>query len=57
MSDEVGSGGRWKPGVNPWLIAATFALAAFMDVLDTFIANVALPHVAGDLGASTNQGS
>jgi hypothetical protein len=42
MSDEVGSSERWKPSVNPWLIAATFALA-FMEVLDTSIANVALP--------------
>src|SRR5580692_9065632 len=57
MSDEVGSRGRWKPGVNPWLIAATVALAAFMEVLDTSIANVALPHIAGDLGASTDQGT
>jgi DHA2 family multidrug resistance protein len=57
MSDEVGSSGRWKPGVNPWLIAATVALAAFMEVLDTSIANVALPHIAGDLGASTDQGT
>jgi len=45
----------WKPRVNPWLIAATVALAAFMEVLDTSIANVALPHIAGSLGASTDQ--
>jgi DHA2 family multidrug resistance protein len=48
-------GGAWKPRVNPWLIAATVALAAFMEVLDTSIANVALPHIAGSLGASTDQ--
>ena len=36
----------WKPRVNPWLIAMTVALAAFMEVLDTSIANVALPHIA-----------
>src|ERR1700723_3230797 len=47
----------WKPRANPWLIAATVALAAFMEVLDTSIANVALPHIAGDLGASTDQGT
>jgi MFS transporter, DHA2 family, multidrug resistance protein len=47
----------WKPRVNPWAIAATVALAAFMEVLDTSIANVALPHIAGDLGASTNEGT
>ncbi len=45
----------WKPRTNPWLIAATVALAAFMEVLDTSIANVALQHIAGSLGASTDQ--
>jgi DHA2 family multidrug resistance protein len=49
--------GVWKPRVNPWLIAMTVALAAFMEVLDTSIANVALPHIAGSLGASINQGT
>jgi len=48
---------NWKPQANPWLIAATVALAAFMEVLDTSIANVALPHIAGNLGASTDQGT
>ena len=33
---------QWKPRVNPWVIAATVALASFMEVLDTSIANVAL---------------
>jgi DHA2 family multidrug resistance protein len=45
----------WKPKTNPWLVAATVALAAFMEVLDTSIANVALPHIAGSLGASSDQ--
>ena len=45
----------WKPKTNPWIIAATVALAAFMEVLDTSIANVALPHIAGSLGASQDQ--
>ena len=48
---------NWKPRVNPWAIAVTVALAAFMEVLDTSIANVALPHIAGSLGASTDQGT
>ena len=48
---------QWKPRANPWLIAATVALAAFMEVLDTSIANVALPHIAGNLGASQDQGT
>ena len=45
----------WKPKFNPWLIAVVVALAAFMEVLDTSIANVALPHLAGDLGASNDE--
>ena len=45
----------WKPKANPWAIAASVALAAFMEVLDTSIANVALPHIAGSLGASADQ--
>ena len=57
MSDAATTQAQWKPRVNPWLIAATVALAAFMEVLDTSIANVALPHIAGNLGASTDQGT
>jgi DHA2 family multidrug resistance protein len=45
----------WQPKSNPWLIAVVVALAAFMEVLDTSIANVALPHMAGDLGASNDE--
>lgn len=45
----------WNPGHNPWLIALTVTLATFMEVLDTSIANVALPHIAGSLGASQEE--
>src|SRR5258708_3390257 len=45
----------WKPKFNPWLIAIVVAMAAFMEVLDTSIANVALPHIAGNLGASNDE--
>jgi len=45
----------WRPKYNPWLIAVVVALAAFMEVLDTSIANVALPYMAGSLGASNDQ--
>ena len=48
---------QWKPRVNPWVIAGTVALAAFMEVLDTSIANVALPHISGNLGVSTDDGT
>jgi len=57
QNPDVTDHSAWKPRVNPWLIAMTVALAAFMEVLDTSIANVALPHIAGTLGASTDEGT
>jgi len=45
----------WRPRHNPWAIALTVTLATFMEVLDTSIANVALPHIAGSLGASQEE--
>src|SRR6201994_3710556 len=46
---------EWKPSHNPWLIALAVTLATFMEVLDTSIANVALPHIAGSLGGSQEE--
>src|SRR5579872_6276101 len=45
----------WKPRFNPWVVALTVTLATFMEVLDTSIANVALPHIAGGLSASQDE--
>src|SRR5258707_7670321 len=45
----------WQPKGNPWIIATAVSLGAFMEVLDTSIANVALPHIAGNLGASNDE--
>jgi MFS transporter, DHA2 family, multidrug resistance protein len=45
----------WRPKYNPWLIAVVVAMAPFMEVLDTSIANVALPYMAGGLGASNDE--
>jgi MFS transporter, DHA2 family, multidrug resistance protein len=45
----------WKPHHNPWAIALTVTLATFMEVLDTSIANVSLPHIAGSLAASQSE--
>src|SRR5512146_2945041 len=45
----------WRPAVNPWVIAVVVAMAAFMEFLDTSIANVALPYMAGNLGASNDE--
>ena len=46
---------EWRPKHNPWAIALVVTLATFMEVLDTSIANVALPHIAGSLGASQEE--
>ena len=45
-------GGR---AINPWIIALTVTLATFMEVLDTSVANVALPHIAGSLSAGQDE--
>jgi MFS transporter, DHA2 family, multidrug resistance protein len=43
------------PAVNPWVIALVVTMATFMEVLDTSIANVSLPHIAGGLAADVDQ--
>jgi len=50
-SDTSASAGEelWQPKGNPWIIAVAVSLAAFMEVLDTSIANVATPH-RGEFG-------
>ncbi len=45
----------WKPKFNPWFIAIAVTLAAFMEILDTTIVNVALPYIAGTLAASSDE--
>src|SRR5271165_3815885 len=54
MTDQTAEG-QWTPRHNRWAIALTVTLATFMEVLDTSIANVALPHIAGGLGASQDE--
>src|SRR6266496_3811602 len=44
-----------RPAINPWIIAITVTLATFMELLDTSIANVSLPHIAGGLGTSYDE--
>ena len=45
----------YRPAINPWIIAITVTLATFMELLDTAIANVALPHIAGGLAVSIDE--
>ena len=51
----TGTEQRWKPRANPWLIAGSVTLAAFMEVLDTTIVNVSLPHISGTLSISSDE--
>ena len=55
MADLETYSASWKPRYNPWIIALTVTLATFMEVLDTSIANVALPHIAGGLSAGQDE--
>ncbi len=57
MADTAATsfGQEWRPSHNHWLVALTVTLATFMEVLDVSIANVALPHIAGNLGASRDE--
>jgi DHA2 family multidrug resistance protein len=50
-----GAASDWRPRANPWVIAGSVMLATFMEVLDTSVANVALPHIAGSLSATTDE--
>lgn len=47
--------GLWRPHHNQWAIAMTVTLATFMEIMDSSVANVSLPHIAGALGADENQ--
>lgn len=55
MSGAVAPAAEWKPRHNPFLIAVSVTFAAFMEILDTTIVNVALPHIAGSLSASSDE--
>ena len=46
---------RSIPQVNPWLVAIAVMFGTFMEVLDTTVVNVSLPHIAGSLSASTDE--
>jgi MFS transporter, DHA2 family, multidrug resistance protein len=54
-SDTLDQPDAWRPAVNPWIIALAVTLATFMEVLDTSIANVSLPHIAGSLSAGQDE--
>ena len=49
------SGSQQTPQVNPWIVAVAVMFATFMEVLDTTVVNVSLPHIAGSLSASVDE--
>ncbi len=55
MSASATTTATWHPRHNPWLIAATVVSATFMEVLDTSVANVSLPHIAGNLSCTPEE--
>ncbi len=55
IAAESSADRAWRPAHNPWVVAMTVTLATFMEVLDTSIANVALPHIAGGLSAGVDE--
>ena len=55
MSAAAPDAAHWRPRHSPWLVTISVMLATFMEVLDTAIASVALPYIAGSLSASTDE--
>jgi len=54
-ADAVNPKNEWRPAANPWLITFSVMLATFMEVLDTTIVTVAVPHIAGSLSSSNEE--
>src|SRR4029079_712177 len=55
MAEAAAPKQEWIPSFNPWLIAVSVMLATIMEVLDTSVANVALPHISGNLSATPEE--
>src|ERR1039458_331568 len=55
MSPDNSSNSPASKNINPWLIAIAVMSSTFMEVLDTTVVNVSLPHIAGNLSASTDE--
>ena len=55
LAAQTRADNAWKPKANKWAVALTVTLATFMEVLDSSIANVSLPHIGGSLGASQDE--
>src|SRR5512142_2500227 len=49
--------GTMHPQVNPWVVTVSVMLATFMEILDTTVVNVSIPHIAGNLAATVEEGT
>ena len=49
--------GEAHAGVNPWVVTFSVMLATFMEILDTTVVNVSIPHIAGNLAATIEEGT
>src|SRR5271166_4081913 len=55
--DRVMNPAEPRPAINPWIVTAAVMLATFMEILDTTVVNVAVPHIAGNMGATVEEGT
>src|ERR1051325_6886958 len=55
MANDSSETSPAQPFVNPWLISVAVMLGTFLEVLDTTVVNVSLPHIAGNLSATVDQ--
>jgi MFS transporter, DHA2 family, multidrug resistance protein len=55
IPQQAAAPAAWRPRINPWIVGLTVTLATFMEVLDSSIANVSLPHIAGGMGATQDE--
>src|ERR1039458_7856882 len=46
-----------RHAINPWIVTLAVMLASFMEILDTTVVNVAVPHIAGNMGATVEEGT
>ena len=52
---ETGNSAQWRPSHSPWLIAVSVMIATFMEVMDTSIASVAVPYIAGSVSSTNDE--
>ena len=57
MASNTNPAASEHPHVNPWIVTVSVMLATFMELLDTTVVNVSIPHISGNLAASVEEGT